>query len=112
MCSLSFTTSCLLQELWLSSHLINEFGDESSVMTADGAFCTAWLKSLKKPTGSLIFSQENETRSSSGAFQFSAQPSSIPGSVLQLLGSSYLVRAGSWEMYGRFCSRPFYFIST
>ncbi|KAK6116325.1 hypothetical protein DH2020_049952 [Rehmannia glutinosa] len=88
------------KELWLSSHLINEFSDESSVMTADGAFCTAWLKSLRKPIGSLIFTQENETRSNLDAFQFSAQPSSIPGSVLQLVGSSYLVRAGSWEMYG------------
>lgn len=89
-----------MQELWLSSRLINDFGDESSVMTADGAFCTKWLKSLKTPIGSLVFSQENET-SSSSAFQFSAQPSSIAGSVLQLLGSSYLVRASSWEMYGR-----------
>ncbi|KAH6788654.1 anaphase-promoting complex subunit [Perilla frutescens var. frutescens] len=90
----------LLAELWLSSRLINDFGDENSGMTADGAFCTKWLKSLKKPTGSLIFTQENETRSNSSAFQFSAQPSSIPGSVLQLLGSSYLVRASSWEVYG------------
>lgn len=93
--------SCLLQELWSCSHLINEFGDEISVMTADGSFCTTWLKNLNKPRGSLIFSQESETRSNSGAFQFSAQPSSIPQSVLQVLGSSYLVRAGSWEMYGR-----------
>ncbi|KAK4437463.1 Anaphase-promoting complex subunit [Sesamum alatum] len=88
------------KELWSSSHLINEFGDESSLMTTDGAFCTAWLKSLKNPIGSLIFAQENDTRSSSDASEFIAQPSSIPGSVLQLLGSSYLVRASSWEMYG------------
>lgn len=92
---------CLLQELWLASHLINEFGDESSIMTVDGAFSGAWLKNLKRPIGSLIFTHENETRNSSDAFQFSAQPSSIPGSVLQLLGSSYLIRASSWEMYGR-----------
>ncbi|KAL6506801.1 hypothetical protein OROHE_022238 [Orobanche hederae] len=91
----------VFKELRLSSHLINEFSDESSVMTADGAFCTAWLKSLReKPAGSLIFTQENGTRSNADAFQFSAQPSSIPGSVLQLVGSSYLVRAGSWELYG------------
>ncbi|XP_047941091.1 anaphase-promoting complex subunit 5 isoform X2 [Salvia hispanica] len=90
----------IYKELWLSSRLINDFGDESSVLTADGAFCTKWLKSLKKPLDSLIFSQENESRSNSSSFQFSAQPSSIPGSVVQLLGSSYLVRASSWEMYG------------
>ncbi|KAK4397773.1 Anaphase-promoting complex subunit [Sesamum angolense] len=70
------------KELWSSSHLINEFGEESSLMTTDGAFCTAWLKSLKKPMGSLIFAQENDTQSSSDAFEFIAQPSSIPGSVL------------------------------
>ncbi|KAK4493345.1 hypothetical protein RD792_017764 [Penstemon davidsonii] len=85
------------KEIWLSSHLINEFGDESSVMTIEGAFCTAWLKNLKNPTGSLIFTEGNENRN---VFQFCAQPSSVPGSVLQLLGSSYLVRAASWEMYG------------
>ncbi|CAA0808420.1 Anaphase-promoting complex subunit 5 [Striga hermonthica] len=88
------------KELWLSSHLINEFSDETSVMTADGAFCTAWLKSLRKPSGSLVLTQANETRSHSDAFQFSAQPNSIPASVLQLAGSSYLIRAGSWETYG------------
>ncbi|KAG8387149.1 hypothetical protein BUALT_Bualt03G0223200 [Buddleja alternifolia] len=88
------------KELWLSSHLISEFGDESSIMATDGAFCSAWLKSLKKPLGSLIFTQENETRSNSDVFQFFAQPNSIPGSILQLSGSSYLVRAASWEMYG------------
>ncbi|XP_073286204.1 anaphase-promoting complex subunit 5 isoform X3 [Primulina huaijiensis] len=88
------------KELQLSSHLINEFGDESSVMTTEGHFCTEWLKNLKKLTGSSIFSQENETRSNSNALEFFTQPSSIPGSVLQLLGSSYLVRATSWEMYG------------
>ncbi|GER33571.1 anaphase-promoting complex subunit 5 [Striga asiatica] len=88
------------KELWLSSHLINEFSEETSVMTADGAFCTAWLKSLRKPSGSLVLIQANETRSHTDAFQFSAQPNSIPGSVLQLVGSSYLIRAGSWETYG------------
>lgn len=90
-----------MQELRSCSRLVNEFGDESTVMTADGAFCTKWLKSLKTSMGSLVFSQENENRSNSSSFQFSAQPSSIPGSVLQLLGSSYLVRASSWEMHGR-----------
>ncbi|XP_075518687.1 anaphase-promoting complex subunit 5 isoform X3 [Primulina tabacum] len=88
------------KELQLSSRLINEFGDESSVMTTEGHFCTEWLKNLKKLAGSSIFSQENESRSNSNALEFFTQPSSIPGSVLQLLGSSYLVRATSWEMYG------------
>ncbi|XP_031119783.1 anaphase-promoting complex subunit 5 [Ipomoea triloba] len=87
------------KELRLSSHLINDFGDETSTLTSDGAFCTEWLKDLKKPNGCLIFAQENES-SNNRAFHFCAQPSSIPGSVLQLLGSSYLVRATAWEVYG------------
>lgn len=85
----------------LSSHLISEFGFESSTMTTDGAFSTAWLKNLQKPLGSAILSQENGSGSNENAFQFCVQPSSIPGSVLQLIGSSYLLRATAWELYGR-----------
>ncbi|KAK7809558.1 anaphase-promoting complex subunit 5, partial [Quercus suber] len=89
------------KELRLSSHLISEFSFESSTMTTDGAFSTAWLKNLQKPLGSAILSQENGSGSSENAFQFCVQPSSIPGSVLQLIGSSYLLRATAWELYGR-----------
>ncbi|KAL4622206.1 hypothetical protein ACB092_06G280600 [Castanea dentata] len=88
------------KELRLSSHLISEFGFESSTMTTDGAFSTAWLKNLQKPLGSAILSQENGSGSNENAFQFCVQPSSIPGSVLQLIGSSYLLRATAWELYG------------
>ncbi|XP_009588934.1 anaphase-promoting complex subunit 5 [Nicotiana tomentosiformis] len=88
------------KELRLSSHLINDYGDEASLMISDGAFCTQWIKNLKKPKGSVIFSQENECRSNTYALQFCGQPCSIPGSVLQLLGSSYLFRATAWEIYG------------
>ncbi|KAL0002282.1 hypothetical protein SO802_016063 [Lithocarpus litseifolius] len=88
------------KELRLSSHLISEFGFESSTMTTDGAFSTAWLKNLQKPLGSAILSQENGSGSCENAFQFCVQPSSIPGSVLQLIGSSYLLRATAWELYG------------
>ncbi|CAI9090028.1 OLC1v1024711C1 [Oldenlandia corymbosa var. corymbosa] len=96
-------TTCpinVCKELRSSSYLISEFGDENSSMTTDGALCTTWLKNLKNPIGSLIFSQENESRSNPDAFQFSAQPNSVPGSVLQLLGASSLVRATAWESYG------------
>lgn len=85
----------------MSCHLINEFGDESSVMDSDGTLCTEWLKNLKKPMYSLIFCPENESRKNLNDFQFCAQPSSLPCSVLQVLGSSYLVRATAWETYGR-----------
>lgn len=70
-------------------------------MTIDGALCTAWLKNLQKPMGSLVFSQDNRSGNDSNVLQFCAQPSSIPGSVLQLVGSSYLFRATTWELYGR-----------
>lgn len=70
-------------------------------MTTDGAFSTSWLKNLQKPMGSLVLTQENVSGKDSNAFQFCAQPSSIPGSVLQLVGSSYLLRATAWEAYGR-----------
>ncbi|KAK4793741.1 hypothetical protein SAY86_024176 [Trapa natans] len=87
------------KELRLSSSLITEFNTENSVMMIDGAQSTAWLKQLHKPIGSSVFVDESsEIRSN--ADSFFAQPSSVPGSVLQLVGSSYLVRATAWEMYG------------
>ncbi|KAF5949547.1 hypothetical protein HYC85_011540 [Camellia sinensis] len=88
------------KELRLSSHLISDFSTENSSLITDGAFSTAWLKNFQKPMGSLVFSQENGSGSKYDAFHFCAQPNSIPGSVLQLLGSSYLVRAIAWEIYG------------
>lgn len=90
-----------MQELRLCSHLISEFASETSTVTTDGAFSTAWLKNLTKPMGSLVLTQDNESGENFHALQFSAQPSSIPRSVLQLLGSSYLLRASAWETYGR-----------
>ncbi|KAL5573105.1 hypothetical protein UlMin_022702 [Ulmus minor] len=88
------------KELRLSSHLISEFDSETTSLTTDGHFSTAWLKNIQKPLGTLVLSQENGSESNHNAFQFCAQPSSIPGSVLQLVGSSYLLRATAWEIYG------------
>ncbi|XP_022771823.1 anaphase-promoting complex subunit 5 isoform X3 [Durio zibethinus] len=88
------------KELRLGYHLISEFCCEGSTMTTDGAFSTAWLKNLQKPVGSLVLSQDNSSRDNSNPFLFCTQPSSIPGSVLQLVGSSYLHRATAWEIYG------------
>ncbi|KAI8011942.1 Anaphase-promoting complex subunit 5 [Camellia lanceoleosa] len=88
------------KELRLSSRLISDFSTENSSLITDGAFSTAWLKNFQKPMGSLVFSQENGSGSKYDAFHSCAQPNSIPGSVLQLLGSSYLVRAIAWETYG------------
>ncbi|XP_024928384.3 anaphase-promoting complex subunit 5 [Ziziphus jujuba] len=87
------------KELRLSSQLISEFCTETSAMTNEGDFSTAWLKNLHKPMGSQVLSEESGS-GSFNVFQCCAQPSSIPGSVLQLVGSSYLVRATAWEIYG------------
>ncbi|XVE72336.1 hypothetical protein DITRI_Ditri11bG0031600 [Diplodiscus trichospermus] len=88
------------KELREGYHLISEFCCEGSTMTTDGAFSTAWLKNLQKPMGSLVLSQDNSSRNNSSPFLFCTQPSSIPASVLQLVGSSYLHRATAWEIYG------------
>lgn len=90
-----------MQELRLSSFLLSEFGSDGAAATFDGAFSTAWLKGLRKPMASSIFLQESKFGSGCESFQFGGQPSPIPGSVLQLAGSSYLLRATAWELYGR-----------
>ncbi|XAR54475.1 hypothetical protein NMG60_11029618 [Bertholletia excelsa] len=90
----------ICKELRLSSHLVSEFGSENCTTATDGAFSTAWLRNFQKPMGSLIFFLENGCGMQSDASHFCAQQSSVPGSVLQLVGSSYLVRATAWEVYG------------
>lgn len=81
--------------------MITEFGNENSVMMTDGAQSTVWLKHLQKPTDSSVFLEENLSEIRPNASSFFAQPSSVPGSVLQQIGSSHLVRATAWEIYGR-----------
>ncbi|CAI0544075.1 unnamed protein product [Linum tenue] len=88
------------KELRSCLHLVSEYGSESPTMTIEGAFSTAWLNNLRRPMGASVLSLDNGVGESSNAFQFCAQPSSIPRSVLQLVGSSYLVRATAWEIYG------------
>lgn len=89
------------QEIRLSSHLISEFEVESSSMMTEGAVSTSWLKNLQMPLASIVLTQEDYSATSSDAVNLCAQGIAIPGSVLQLLGSSYLLRATSWEIYGR-----------
>ncbi|KAI5591289.1 hypothetical protein BDE02_04G069300 [Populus trichocarpa] len=88
------------KELRLCSHLISEFGSESSTMTTDGVFSTTWLNNLPKSMDSPLLPQENAHRNNCDAHRFFTQLSSVPKSVLQLLGSSYIMRSTAWEMYG------------
>lgn len=92
------------KELRLCSHVLSEFGyDGLSQPNDDGAFSTSWIKNLAA-ANSPSFDNIRKLRSSSvndfDLFHFDAQPNPIPGSVLQLAGSSYLLRAASWELYG------------
>ncbi|KAL5731513.1 hypothetical protein ACHQM5_004234 [Ranunculus cassubicifolius] len=91
--------SSVFKELRISSYLLSEFGSDGAAVI-DGAFSTAWLKDLRKPMASSVFLQENQSGTGCESFQFGGKPSPIPGSVLQLSGSSYLLRATAWELYG------------
>ncbi|KAG5375688.1 hypothetical protein IGI04_030727 [Brassica rapa subsp. trilocularis] len=88
------------KEIRLGAHLLSDFSAESSTMTIDGSLSSVWLKDLQKPWGQPVFSQESGSRKSSTFFQFCDHLVSIPGSVSQIIGASYLLRATSWELYG------------
>ncbi|KAF9589799.1 hypothetical protein IFM89_028734 [Coptis chinensis] len=92
--------SNVIKELRLSSYLLGEVGVDGAAVTVDGAFSSAWLKNLRKPNSSSVLLQGNELGSGCESFHFGGQPSPIPGSLLQLSGSSYLLRATAWEHYG------------
>lgn len=89
------------QEIRLGAHLISDFSSESSTMTIDGSLSSAWLKDLQKPWGPPVISQDSGSRKSSTFFQFCDHLVSIPGSVAHVIGASYLLRATSWELFGR-----------
>ncbi|XP_020528576.1 anaphase-promoting complex subunit 5 [Amborella trichopoda] len=88
------------KELRLSSYLLSEFGSDGSSFLADGIFSTAWLNSLQKSELPSIMSSENGAKTNDDAFYFAGQPSPIPACVLQLAGTSYLLKCASWESYG------------
>nr|BAD44129.1 unnamed protein product [Arabidopsis thaliana] len=88
------------KEIRLGAHLISDFSSESSTMTIDGSLSSAWLKDLQKPWGPPVISPDSGSRKSSTFFQLCDHLVSIPGSVSQLIGASYLLRATSWELYG------------
>lgn len=107
-CNIFFTflLTTPFQELRLSSHVLSEFGADGLLQLNDtGAFSTSWLKNVSA-VGNPWLKKLQKPRSLSvndyDTFQFYAQPNPMPGSVLQLAGASYLLRATSWEHYGRY----------
>ncbi|KAL0654483.1 hypothetical protein Bca4012_097174 [Brassica carinata] len=88
------------KEIRLSAHLISDFSSESSKMTIDGSLSSVWLKDLQKPWSQPVYSRESSSRNNSTFFKFCDHLVSIPGSVSQIIGASYLIRATSWELYG------------
>lgn len=91
--------------------MLSEFGSDGlSQPNDDGSFSTSWLMNLTAATGTWPKNLHKAKRSSVNdydIFHFGSQPNPIPTSVLQLAGSSYLLRATSWELYGRYSHRPF-----
>ncbi|ONK74465.1 uncharacterized protein A4U43_C03F6560 [Asparagus officinalis] len=92
------------KELRLSSHVLSEIGSDGlSQPNDDGSFSTSWLKNLAAATSLSCTNSQKAKRSFANdydVFHFGAQPNPIPASVLRLAGSSYLLRATSWELYG------------
>ncbi|KAF9594037.1 hypothetical protein IFM89_026889 [Coptis chinensis] len=71
-------------------------GVDGAAVTVNGAFSSAWLKNLRKPNSSSVLLQGNELGSGCESFHFGGQPSPIPGSLLQLSGSSYSLWTYWW----------------
>lgn len=84
--------------------MLSEFGADGILQLNDtGAFSTSWLKNLTTVDNPWLKSHMFRSLSANDfdVLQFHAQPSPIPGSVLQLAGASYLLRSTAWEYYGR-----------
>ncbi|KAJ1265014.1 hypothetical protein BS78_08G045400 [Paspalum vaginatum] len=90
--------------LRLSSSVLTDFGtDVLSTSNDNGSFSTSWLRNLSAATGSWRSSSVKSTKLHNNDFDnlhYHAQPCPAPAPVLQLAGSTYLLRATSWEHYG------------
>ncbi|TKW29745.1 hypothetical protein SEVIR_3G415900v4 [Setaria viridis] len=91
------------KNLRLSSRVLTDFGtDVLSTSNENGSFSTSWLRNLSTASDSWRSNSRKSTKlyNDFDNFHYHAQPSPIPASVLQLAGSSYLLRATAWEHYG------------
>ncbi|KAF8763007.1 hypothetical protein HU200_008855 [Digitaria exilis] len=91
------------KNLRLSSRVLTDFGtDALSTSSENGSFSTSWLRNLATASDSRRSSSMKSTKlhNDFDNFHYLAQPSPVPSPVLQLAGSSYLLRATAWEHYG------------
>ncbi|CAL5057854.1 unnamed protein product [Urochloa decumbens] len=91
------------KNLRLSSRVLTDFRtDILSTSNENGSFSTSWLRNLSTASDSWRSNSMKSTKlhNDFDSFHYHAQPSPVPASVLQLAGSSYLLRATAWEHYG------------
>ncbi|CAN6185615.1 unnamed protein product [Urochloa humidicola] len=90
------------KNLRLSSHVLTDFGIDVLSSSENGSFSTSWLRNLSTASDSRRSNsmKSTELHNDFDSFHYHAQPSPVPASVLQLAGSSYLLRATAWEHYG------------
>ncbi|CAL4904907.1 unnamed protein product [Urochloa decumbens] len=91
------------KNLRLSSRVLTDFGtDVLSTSNENGSFSTSWLRNLSTASDSWRINSMKSTKlhNDFDSFHYHAQPSPVPAPVLQLAGSSYLLRATAWEHYG------------
>ncbi|TVU48911.1 hypothetical protein EJB05_00195, partial [Eragrostis curvula] len=92
------------KNLRLSSRVLTDFGtDVLSTSNDNGSFSTSWLRNLSAASNSWCSSSTKSRKLQKNDFDnfyYHAQPSPIPAPVLQLAGSTYLLRATAWEHYG------------
>ncbi|KAF8655786.1 hypothetical protein HU200_060947 [Digitaria exilis] len=91
------------KNLRLSSRVLSDFGtDALSTSSENGSFSTSWLRNLATASDSRRSGSMRSTKlhNDFDNFHYLGQPSPIPSPVLQLAGSSYLLRATAWEHYG------------
>ncbi|XP_062202653.1 anaphase-promoting complex subunit 5 isoform X2 [Phragmites australis] len=92
------------KNLRLSSRVLTDFGtDVLSTSNDNGSFSTSWLRNLSAASNSWCSSSTKSRKlhkNDFDNFHYHAQPSPVPAPVLQLAGSTYLLRATAWEHYG------------
>lgn len=88
--------------------MLTDFGNAVISSSNDnGSFSTSWLRNLSAASNSWCSTDSRKLQKNDfDNFCYNAQPSPVPAPILQLAGSTYLLRATAWEHYGRYLSVP------